>query len=90
MRALSKRYSPDEHAASGMVLRLSTHETMSLITFVGSEFQPLFQRTLLGSTIVSAWVSDEGGRRVSGDGRLDEIMCGQRWRSEYVPREVDR
>ena len=90
LRALSKRYSPDEHAASGMVLRLSTRETMSLITSVGSEFQPLFRRTLLGSAIVSAWVSDEGGRRLSGDGRLDEIMCGQRWRSEYVLREVDR
>ena len=78
-------------------------ETMSLITSVGSEFQPLFRRTLLGSASVSAWVSDEGGtrlsgdgrlddggRRLSGDGRLDKIMCGQRWRSEYVLREVDR
>ena len=54
------------------------------------EFQPLFRRTLLGSAIVSDWVSDEGGRRLSRDGRLDEIMCGQRWRSEYVLREVDR
>ena len=60
LRDLSKRYSPDEHAASGMVLRLSTRETMSLITSMGSEFQPLFRWTLLGSTIVSAWVSDEG------------------------------
>ena len=91
LRALSKRYSPDEHAASGMVLRLSTRETMSLITSMGSEFQPLFRRMLLGSAIVSAWVSDKGGgRRHSGDGSLDEIMCGQRWRSEYVLREVDR
>ena len=61
-----------------MVLRMSTRETMSLITSVRSEFQPLFQRTMLDSAIVSAWVSDEGGRRLSGDGRLDEIMCGQR------------
>ena len=57
---------------------------MSLITSVGSEFQPLFRRTLLGSAIVSAWVSDEGGgalagmedwtrgRRLSGDGRADK------------------
>ena len=66
LRALSKRYSPDEHAASGMVLRLSTRETMSLITSVGSEFQPLFRRTLLGSAIVSAWVSDEGGGALAG------------------------
>ena len=88
---MSKRYSPDEHTASGMVLRLSTCKTMSLITSVGSEFEPLFRRTLLGSAIVSFWVSDEGGgRRLSGDGSLDEIMCGQRWRSEYVLREVDR
>ena len=56
----------------------------------GSEFQSLFRRALLGSAIVSAWVSDEGGRLLSGDGSLDEIMCGQRWRSEYVLREVDR
>ena len=49
-----------------MVLRLSTHETMSLITFVGSEFQPLFRRMLLGSAIVSAWVSDEGGGALAG------------------------
>ena len=58
---------------------------MSLITSGGSEFQPLFRRTLLGSAIVSAWVSDEGGgalagmedwtrggRRLSGDGRADK------------------
>ena len=78
-----------------MVLRLSTHETMSLITFVGSEFQPLFRRTLLGSAIVSAWVLDEGGgalagmedwkrgRRLSGDGRADKDgeanMCCGKW-----------
>ena len=55
-----------------MVLRLSTRETMSLITSVGSKFQPLFRRTLLGSAIVSAWVLDEEGRRLRGDGRLDE------------------
>ena len=89
LRALSKRYSPDKHAASGMVLRLSTRETMSLITSVGSEFQPLFRRTLLGSTIVSAWVSEEGGSALAG--REDwTIMCGQGWRSEYVLREVNR
>ena len=57
---------PDEHAVSGMVLRLSTRETMILITSVGSEFQPLFRRTLLGSAIVSAWVSDEGGGALAG------------------------
>ena len=39
---------------------------MSLITSVGSEFQPLFRRTLLGSAIVSAWVSDEGGGALAG------------------------
>ena len=49
-----------------MVLKLSTCETMSLITFVGSEFHPLFRRTLLGSAIVSAWVSDEGGGTLAG------------------------
>ena len=49
-----------------MVLRLSTRETMSKITTVGSEFQPLFRRTLLGSAIVSAWVSDEGGGTLAG------------------------
>ena len=72
-----------------MVLRLSTRETMSLITSVGSEFQPLFWWTLLGSAIVSAWVSDEGGGALAG---MEDwtIMCGQRWRSEYVLREVDR
>ena len=44
---------------------------MSVITSVGSEFQPLFRRTLLGSAIVSAWVSDEGGGALAGmeDGR---------------------
>ena len=66
-----------------MVLRLSTRETMSLLTFVGSEFQPLFRRTLLGSAIVSAWVLDEGGRRLSGDGRADKDgeanMCCGKW-----------
>ena len=95
LRALSKRYSPDEHVANDMVLRLSTCETMSLITSVRSEFQPLFRRTLLGSAIVSAWVSDEGGgalvgmedwtrgRRLSGDGRADTDgeanMCCGKW-----------
>ena len=85
---MSKRYSPDEHAASGMVLRLSTRETMSLITSVGSEFQPLFRRTLLGSAIVSAWVSDEGGGALAGmedwtrlcadkDGEAN--MCCRKW-----------
>ena len=39
---------------------------MSLITSVGSEFQPLFRRTLLSSAIVSAWVSDEGGGALAG------------------------
>ena len=71
-----------------MVLRLSTHETMSLITSVGSEFQPLFWRTLLGSAIVSAWVSDEGGGALAGmedwtqlcvdkDGEAN--MCCRKW-----------
>ena len=49
-----------------MVLRLSTRETMSLITSVGSEFQPLFRRTLLGYAIVSAWVAEEGGGALAG------------------------
>ena len=49
-----------------MVLRLYTCETMSLITYVGIEFQPLFRWTLLGSAIVSAWVSDEGGGALAG------------------------
>ena len=57
-----------------MVLRLSTRETMSMTTSVGSEFQPLFWRTLLGSAIVSAWGSEEGGMRLSGDGRLDDYV----------------
>ena len=85
---MCKQYSPDEHTASGMVLRLSTRETMILITSVGSEFQPLFRRTLLGSAIVSAWVSEEGGGALAG---MEDwmIMCEQRWRSEYVLREVD-
>ena len=39
---------------------------MSLITFVGSEIQPLFRRTLLGYAIVSAWVSDKGGDALAG------------------------
>ena len=53
------------------------------------EFQPLFRRTLLGSAIVSDWVSEEGGGALAG---MEDwtIMCGQRWRSEYVMREVDR
>ena len=87
LRALSKWYSLDKHAASGMVLRLSTRETMSLITSVGSEFQPLFRRTLLGSAIVSAWVSEEGGGALAGwkIGRLcadkdgEENMCSGKW-----------
>ena len=49
-----------------MVLKLATRETMSLITSVGSEFQPLFRRTLLGFAIVSAWVPDEGGGALAG------------------------
>ena len=62
---------------------------MSLITSVGSEFQPLFQRPLLGSAIVSDWVSEEGGGALAG---MEDwtIMCGQGWRGEYVLREVDR
>ena len=61
---------------------------MSLITSVGSEFQPLFRRTLLGSAIVSARVSEEGGGALAG---MEDwtIMCERRWRSEYVLREVD-
>ena len=39
---------------------------MSLITYVGSEFQPLFRRMLLRPAIVSAWVSDEGGGALAG------------------------
>ena len=71
-----------------MVLRLSTHETMSLITSVGSELQPLFRQTLLSSAIVSAWVSDEGGGALAGmedwmrlcadkDGKAN--MCCGKW-----------
>ena len=71
-----------------MVLRLYTRETMSLITSVGREFQPLFWRTLLGSAIVSAWVSDEGGGALAGmedwmrlcadkDGEAN--MCCEKW-----------
>ena len=72
-----------------MVLRLSTRETMSLITSVGSEFQPLFRRTLLGSAIVSAWVSDEGGggalagmeawTRLCVDKDGEANMCCKKW-----------
>ena len=39
---------------------------MSLITSMGSEFQPFFRRTLLGSAIVCAWVLDEGGGALAG------------------------
>jgi hypothetical protein len=62
---------------------------MSLITYVGSEFQPLFLRTLLGSAIVSASVPEERGGALAG---MEDwtIMCGRGWRSEYVLREVDR
>ena len=44
---------------------------------------------LLDSAIVSAWVLEEGGGTLAG---MEDwtIMCGQRWRSEYVLREVDR
>ena len=68
---------------------------MSLISSVGSEFQPIFWRTLLWSAIVSAWVLEEGGgalagmedwkrgRRLSGDGRADKDgeanMCCRKW-----------
>ena len=61
-----------------MVLRLSTRETISLITFVGSEFQPLFRRTLLAYAIVSAWVSDEGGGALAGmeeRTKMDKRIC---------------
>ena len=56
---------------------------------MGSEFQPLFRRTLLGSAIVSAWVSEEGGGALVG---MEDwtMMCGQGWRREYVLGEVDR
>ena len=46
---------------------------MSLITSAGSKFQPLFRRTLLGSAIVSPWVSKEG-EAPSRDGRLDDYV----------------
>ena len=76
---------------------------MSLITSVGSEFQPLFRRTLLGSAIVSAWVLEDGWNKI---GRLcankdeEANMCYGKWtgdddynmpldlRYTYQPRRV--
>ena len=61
---------------------------MSLITSVGSKFQPLFRQTLLGSAIVSAWVSDEGGgalvgmkdwTRLCADKDGEANMCYGKW-----------
>ena len=54
---------------------------------MGSEFQPLFRRTLLGSAIVSAWVSDEGGAlagmedwmRLCADKDGEANMCCGKW-----------
>ncbi len=71
-----------------MILRLSTREIMSLITSMGSEFQPLFRQTLDDFAIVSAWVSDEGGGALAGmedwtrlcadkDGEAN--MCCRKW-----------
>ena len=73
---------------SGMVLRLYTRETMSLITSVGSEFEPLFWRKLLGSAIVRARVSDEGEgalvgmedwTRLCADKDEEANMCYGKW-----------
>ena len=61
---------------------------MSLITSVGSEFQPLFRWALLGSAIVSAWVSNEGGgalarmedwTRLCVDKDGEANMCCGKW-----------
>ena len=63
---------------------------MSLITSVGSKFQPLFQRTLLGSAIVSAWVLDEGGGALAGMEDWTRLCADKDGEENMLLREVDR